>query len=153
MERSGLRFENFCSQRMLNHRGGKSYFTDNFNCSLCLNVFLPPLLKVQYPNFLDLQNPWGKIMEWNGLGIWKLLLTKGVKLPRKKNSFFAEFCLTYRIFLVSVLLSALVKKCFVSRMRVFVYTGLGSSRSSAKNRVAYRQLELQLRLFCSINRL
>ena len=42
---------------------------------------------------------------------------KGVKLPRKKNCFFGEFCPTSRIFLVLVLLSASVKICFVSRIR------------------------------------
>ena len=33
--------------------------------------------------------------------------------------FFGEFCHTHRIFLLSVLLSASVDRCFVSRMRVF----------------------------------
>ena len=35
--------------------------------SLCLNVFLPPLPEVQFPNFLDFGNLWGKVMEINGL--------------------------------------------------------------------------------------
>ena len=34
---------------------------------LCLTAFLPPLLKVQCPNFLDIWNPWGKVMERSGL--------------------------------------------------------------------------------------
>ena len=51
--------------------------------------------------------------------IWKLLLIKGVKLPHKKVNF-GEFCLTSRIFLVSVLLSATVERCFVSCMRDFL---------------------------------
>ena len=50
--------------------------------------------------------------------IWILLLTKGVKLSRKKSLIFDKFCLTSRILLVSVLLSALVERCFVSRMRL-----------------------------------
>ena len=29
----------------------------------CLNVFLPPLPKVGCPIFLEIQNPWGKVME------------------------------------------------------------------------------------------
>ena len=31
--------------------------------SLSLTVFLPPLPKVKCPNFLDIRNPWGKIMK------------------------------------------------------------------------------------------
>ena len=37
--------------------------------SLRLTIFLPPLPKVQCPNFLDFQNPWGKVMERSGLRI------------------------------------------------------------------------------------
>ena len=39
-------------------------------CSLLryrLNVFLPPLQEVQCPIFLEIQTPWGKVMERNGL--------------------------------------------------------------------------------------
>ena len=43
----------------------------------------------------------------------------GVKLQRNKKLFFGEFCFTSRIFLVSVLLFALVKSCFVSLMPDF----------------------------------
>ena len=38
---------------------------------------------------------------------------------QKKVIYFGKFCLTSRIFLVSVLLYALVERCFVSRMRDF----------------------------------
>ena len=69
----------------------KVFLTDFFICSLRLNVFLPPLPEVQCPNFLDLRNPWGKVMERSG---WKLLLIKGVKSPRKKKLVFsANFAL------------------------------------------------------------
>ena len=37
--------------------------------------------------------------------IWKLLLIKGVKLPRKKNWFLGDFCLTEQDFLVLVFLT------------------------------------------------
>ena len=73
-----------------------------FLCSLlryCLNVFLPPLPKVGYPKFLEIQNSWGKVMERSGLN----------KHPEVIS----------RIFLVSVLLSAPVERCFVSRMQDF----------------------------------
>ena len=32
-----------------------------------LTVFLHPLPKVQCPNFLDIRNPWGKVIKRNGL--------------------------------------------------------------------------------------
>ena len=51
--------------------------------------------------------------------IWKILLLKGVKFPRKK-SFFGKLFLTGRILLVLVLLSALVKRYFVSCMQDFL---------------------------------
>ena len=41
-----------------------------FVCSLLryrLNVFLPPLLEVGCPIFLEIRNPWGKVMERSGL--------------------------------------------------------------------------------------
>ena len=41
-----------------------------FVCSLLryrLNVFLPPLPKVGYPIFLEIRNPWRKVMERSGL--------------------------------------------------------------------------------------
>ena len=47
----------------------------------------------------------------------KTFALKGVKSPRKKSLVFCKFCLTSRILLVSVLLSALVERCSVSRMR------------------------------------
>ena len=57
--------------------------------------------------------------------IWKLLLRKGVKLPRIFFFFFffffCEFCLTSRIFSVLVLLFTSVKRCVVSRMRDFFH--------------------------------
>ena len=67
MERSGLIFETFA------HKGCKIaatdffFFTDFFVCSLGLNIILPPLSKVQCPNFLDFWNPGGKVMERWGL--------------------------------------------------------------------------------------
>ena len=35
--------------------------------SLLLTVFLSPLPEVQCPNFLNIQNPWGKVMERSDL--------------------------------------------------------------------------------------
>ena len=36
-------------------------------CIHGLNVFVPPLPKVQCQNFLDIRNPWGKVLETSGL--------------------------------------------------------------------------------------
>ena len=57
------------------------------------------------------------------------MLIKGVKLQRKKKKVFGEFCLSSAIFLVSVLLSASVERCFVSRMRDF-FKKIGEQGSS-----------------------
>ena len=71
--------------------------------SLPLTVFLPPLPEVQRPNFLDIWNPWGKIRERSGLRLKiekKLLFIKGVKLPRKKVCFLANFALLAGFFCI-----------------------------------------------------
>ena len=98
------------------------------SCLLCvpkISCFFRPLVEplpeVQSPNFLEIQNPWGKILETNGLRFEKITLIKGVKLPRNFCLLFfrANFALLSRIFLVSVLLSASVERFFVSHMRDF----------------------------------
>ena len=58
-----------------------------------LNLFLPPLPKVGCPLFLEILNPWGKVMERSGLRFehfcWKI-----VKNRRAKQVFFvADFAL------------------------------------------------------------
>ena len=48
-------------------------------CSLLryrLNVFLPPVPKDRYPIFLEIQNPWGKVMKRSGLGFEYFSLDK-----------------------------------------------------------------------------
>ena len=62
-----------------------------------------------------------KAKKWSQ--IWILLLIKGVKLSRKKKKldFWRILPNTNRIFLVLVLLSASVERCFVSRMRDFLW--------------------------------
>ena len=62
-------------------------------CSLLryrLNVFLPPLPKVGCPIFLEIRNPWGKVMERSGLRL-KHFRLKIVKNRRAKKSFFFYF--------------------------------------------------------------
>ena len=61
MKRSGLRIK----KKTFDLEGckiaaAKKFLMHFFICSLRLNVSLPPLAKVQGPNFLDFWNPWGK---------------------------------------------------------------------------------------------
>ena len=61
-----------------------------FVCSLLryrLNVFLPPLPEVECPIFLEIQNPWGKVMERSGLRYERFCL-KIVKNRNAKKQFF-----------------------------------------------------------------
>ena len=62
-------------------------------CSLLryhLNVFLPPLPEVGCPKFLEIQNPWGKIMERSGLR-FEHFVWKWSKIAVQKKVFFADF--------------------------------------------------------------
>ena len=66
----------------------------------------------------------------------------------KKSLFFGEFCLTSRIFLVSVLLSASVERCFVSRMRDFSFP-----KAKRKNTVVLKFNNSLSCIFVGFNRL
>ena len=52
-----------------------------------------PLLKVGVPTFLEILNPWGKVLERSGLRIehlfWEVVLNRRVE----KSLFFADFAL------------------------------------------------------------
>ena len=45
------------------------------------------------PKILQIRNPWGKVLERNGLISEHFLLESGLKSPREKNLFFADFAL------------------------------------------------------------
>ena len=61
--------------------------------SLRLTVFLPPLPKVLCLNFLDIRNPWGKVMERSGLR-FEHFAQKWSKIAVQKKVFFlADFAL------------------------------------------------------------
>ena len=68
MERSGLRFEHFAQKWSKIAAAKFVYRFFSFVCSLHVNVFLPRLLEVLFPNFLYFLNPWGKQRERSGLG-------------------------------------------------------------------------------------
>ena len=56
------------------------------------NVFLPPLHKSGCPIFLEIRNPWGKVMERSGL-IFEHFCLKMVKYRRAKKKKNADFAL------------------------------------------------------------
>ena len=64
MERSVLRYEHFCLKLSKIAAQKKVFFFLSF---FTFEVFLPPLPKVGCPIFLEIQNPWGKVMERSGL--------------------------------------------------------------------------------------
>ena len=104
----------------------KKFFTDFFPFSFnfyfchvftCLNIILPPLPKVQYPNVLDFWNSWGKVVG-KMVSDLKTFAHKVCKIAaQKKVCFSANFALLAGFFLVSVLLSASVERFFVSHMQ------------------------------------
>ena len=53
-----------------------------------LNVFLPPLPKVGCPVFLEISNPWGKVMERSGLRLEHFCLKVILNRQTKKIVFF-----------------------------------------------------------------
>ena len=86
-------------------------------CSLRLNVFLHPLPEVRCPNFLDIQNPWGKVMETSGLRFENCSL-EVVSNRRKKKKIQDEFCLSHSLILCETVYSTklmrllmLLKRC------------------------------------------
>ena len=107
------------------------------------DVFLFPLITTFKRFFVPTsQRPMSKLFKfsqflgktngkkWSQIQI--LLVIKGIKSPRKKSLIFDKFCLTSRIFLVSVLLSASVERCFVSCMQDF-FSSVNLNKSSKKN--------------------
>ena len=84
-----------------------------------LTVFCPHCPEVRCPIFLEIRNPWGKVMERSGL-TFEHFCFEVVKNCRTKKSFFffADFALVHPP-MASVLLSASVERCFVSRKRDF----------------------------------
>ena len=77
----------------------------NVHMCVCLSVhfwgtversFFPPLPEVSCPNFLEIRNPWGKVMKRSVLIFEEKKNGSGLKLPNKNIYilFFAYFCLT-----------------------------------------------------------
>ena len=104
MERSGLRYEHFCLKIVENRRAKKSFFSPLFHFFSIffgfrsfLTVFLPPLPEVGCPIFLEIRNPWGKVMKRSGLRYEHFCL-KIVYNRRAKKSFFLHFFWSSSVF-------------------------------------------------------
>ena len=68
MERSGLRYEHIFFFNCLKSPRKKKFFLHFFLLlRYRLTVFLPPLPEVGCPIFLEIQNPWGKVIKRSGL--------------------------------------------------------------------------------------
>ena len=94
MERIGLRYEHFCLKIFLNRRAKKSFFLHFFGLLrflVFLKVFLPPLPEVRCPIFLEIRNPWGKVMERSGLRYEHYCLKIVLNRRAKKNCFLHFF--------------------------------------------------------------
>ena len=68
----------------------------------------------RFSEFLE-EKLWNKVVS-----DLKTFVHKWCKIAAQKKSFLGKFCLTSRIFLVSVLLSASVERFFVSHMQDFL---------------------------------
>ena len=86
-----------------------------------LKRLLPPFPEVQRPNFLVFRNPSGKVMERRDLRFENFFSLRVYNRRAKKYRFLANFALRAGFFLVSVLLTASVQRCFVSRVRDFFF--------------------------------
>ena len=92
---------NSFAQKWSKSFAAKKFFTGFYSllCSLNLNIFWPPLPKVQCQHFFLFSESLGKTngKKWSQISI--LLLIKGVKLPRKKKvRFSTNFVLLAGVF-------------------------------------------------------
>ena len=89
-------------------------------CSLLryrLTVFLPPLSEVECPIFLQIRNPWGKVMERSGLRYEHFCLIIVENRVTKKSFFFSPlFSLFFNLLRFSVFFDGLFAPTSQSRM-------------------------------------
>ena len=81
-------FEN-CLKSPAKKKFFSSLFSVFFGFQSFLTVFLPPLPEVRCPIFLEIRNPWEKVMERSGLRYEHFCL-KIVKKRRAKKKFFSS---------------------------------------------------------------
>ena len=88
--------------------------------SVFFNSLFAPTSRSGMSNIFRDSESLGKSNGKKGSNIWTFLFGSGLKSPRKKKFFFvADFALVHPP-MASVLLSASVERCFVSRMRDFL---------------------------------
>ena len=87
-----------CLKSPLKKKFFSSLFSVFFGFRSFLTVFLPPLPEVGCPIFLEIRNPWGKVMARSGFRYEHFCL-KIVKKRRAKKSFFLSLfsLLRYRL--------------------------------------------------------
>ena len=99
----------------------KSFFLHFFRSSSFFGLFAPTSWSRMSNIFRDSESL-GKSNGKKWSNIWTFLFESGLKSPRKQKFFFvADFALVHPP-MASVLLSASVERCFVSRMRDFLKT-------------------------------
>ena len=91
MERSGLRYEHFCLKIVKNRRAKKVFFFTFFTFEVSFNGLFAPTSRGWMSNIFrdseSLRKSNGK--KWSQ--IWTFLFGIGLKSPRKKKFFFADF--------------------------------------------------------------
>ena len=70
----------------------KKFFSHFFTFEVPFNGLLPALPEVGCPKFLELRNPWGKVMERSGL-TFEHFVSKWSKIAAQKKVFLCWFCL------------------------------------------------------------
>ena len=115
-----------CLQLSRKKKVFSSLFSVFFGFQSFLTVFLPPLSEVGCPIFLEIRNPWGKVIERSGLGYEHFLFENCLKSPRKKKVFFLHF---FGLLRFSVFFNGLFDSTSWSRMsNIFRYSdSLGKS--------------------------
>ena len=92
--------------------------------SVFFNGLFDPTSRSRMSNIFRDSESLGKSNGKKWSNIWTFLFGSRLKLPRKKVFFsFADFALVHPS-MASVLLSASVKRCFVSRMRDFFFVSV-----------------------------
>ena len=99
-------------------RKKKVFFFTFFTFEVPFNGLFAPTSRSRMPNIFRDPESLGKSNGKKWSNIWTFLFGSGLKSPRKKKFFFADFALLHRP-MALVLLSASVERCFVSRMRGF----------------------------------
>jgi len=89
---------------------------DNICVGALLCICLPPLPEVGFPKFLEIRNPWGKVMERSGLRYEHFCLKIVENRVTKKSFFSPLFSLFFDLLRFSVFFNGLFAPTSRSRM-------------------------------------